>query len=351
MQDATLVTGRQLEPLLQEAERSGIATRKVLKSLGFEALGSPAERAQAELRLADYFRIEGELARQLDDLTAHLSERKLTYETGAFVTAQMGRSTTLNEALNNLAQYFNMMHGEHYNTVRTTGRTVSLIIDDSAFPYTMRDDVEMVRFIGECVLIKVHCLLDSLSGGLAAKALRRVTLKRPSAASLPSHLRFWQAPVSFGQSNYELCFDHELAHSQMPPPDKIDLTAEGVFSRVIDYLDQLDPSQAHVSYTSKVLDLIRNGVVQQDSVAHRLSVSVATLRRRLEQENTNFRELISAHFVEQATQLLQKGHSVSHVSDVLNYSDIRAFNRAFKRWRGETPAQYARRHAAQKQNA
>lgn len=351
MQDATLVTGRQLEPLLQEAERSGIATHEVLKSLGFEALGSPAERARAELRLADYFRIEGELARQLDDLTAHLSERKLTYETGAFVTAQMGRSTTLNEALSNLAQYFNMMHGEHYNTVRATGRTVSLIIDDSAFPYTMRDDVEMVRFIGECVLIKVHCLLDSLSRGLAAKALRRVSLKRPSEASLPSHLKFWQAPVSFGQSNYELCFDHELAHSQMPLPDEIDLSAEGVFSRVITYLDQLDPSRAQASYTSKVLDLIRNGVIQQDSVAHRLSVSVATLRRRLEQEGTNFRELISAHYVEQATQLLQKGHSVSHVSDVLNYSDIRAFNRAFKRWRGETPAQYARRHAAHEQNA
>ena len=74
------------------------------------------------------------------------------------------------------------------------------------------------------------------------------------------------------------------------------------------------------------LDLIRNGAVQQDVVAHRLSLSVATLRRRLEQEGTNFRELISAHYVEEATQLLQKGHSVSHVSDVLNYSGTKSYS-------------------------
>ncbi|MCR9193648.1 MAG: helix-turn-helix domain-containing protein [Hyphomonas sp.] len=321
-------------------------TLKVLKSLGYEHLCDQQFRASSSVALADFFRIEGEIARQLDDLTAHLSERKLTYETGAFITSQMKRSTTLSEALNHLAQYFNMMHGEHYNTVRTTDRTVSLIIDDTSFPYTMKDDPEMVCFVGECVLIKVQCLLDSLSDGLAATALRRVVVKRPQAGSLPSHLEFWPVPVSFGHTSYELCFDHDLAHSHMPPPSEIDLSAEGVFSRVIAYLDQIGSAPANQTYKTMALDLIRNGFTQQDLVAHRLSVSVATLRRRLQQEGTSFRELLSLHFIEEATKLLKKGHSVSHVSEVLNYSDIRAFNRAFKRLKGETPAQYARRKAS-----
>ena len=348
---ATRVTGHQLEPLLQEAERSGVEVNDVLVCLGHEALCRTQTRLESSLSLLDYFRIEGEVARRLDDLTAHLSERKLTYETGAFVTAQMNRSTTLNDALSNLAQYFNMMHGEHYNTVRITDRTVSLIIDDSAFPYTMRDDPEMVHFIGECVLIKVQCLLDSLSGGLAAKALRRVVLKREAAPTEPSHLDFWQVAVALGHSSYELCFDYELAHAHMPSPHEIDLSSEGVFSRVISYLEQLEPSRGPITYKAKVLDLIRNGLVQQEAVARRLSISVATLRRRLEQEGTNFRDLIGAHYLQEATQLLQKGYSVSHVSDMLDYSDIRAFNRAFKRWKGETPAQYARRKAAVTQDA
>ena len=58
------------------------------------------------------------------------------------------------------------------------GRRSALIINDSNFPYTMKDDAEMVHFVGECVLLKVQCLLDSLSAGLADQALRRVVLKR-----------------------------------------------------------------------------------------------------------------------------------------------------------------------------
>ena len=345
------VSGLRLEPLLQEAERAGIDSQDVLMSLGHDALRQVATRAEAELSLIDYMRIEGEVARRLDDLTAHLSERKLTYETGAFITAQMSRSTTLTEALNNLAQYFNMMHGEHYNTIRTTDRTVSLIINDSNFPYTMKDDAEMVHFVGECVLIKVQCLLDSLSAGLAKHALRRVVLKRTQLEPLPGHLNFWSAPVSYGQDNYELCFDYELAHAQMPPPDQIDLSLEGVFSRVIAYLEQMSPQAGPTSSRARALDLIRNGATQQEAVAIRMSMSVATLRRRLEQEGTSFRELISEHYLEQATQMLRNGSSVAHVSETLNYSDIRAFNRAFKRWKGETPAQYAKRKARIAQSA
>lgn len=344
MERQTYISEAQLEPLLREAERAGMELKDIWASIGRDySTGSQFHPAQ--LSLVDYFRLEGEVARRLDDLTAHLSERKLTYQTGAFVTAQMNRSTTLTEALTNLAQYFNMMHGEHYNTVRITDRSVTLIIDDTGFPYTIKNDPNMVNFVGECVLIKVQCLLDSLSNGLAEKALRRVYLRREKTANPLGHLTFWMAPVSFGQSHYELSFDVDLANSDMPPPDEIDLSSEGVFSRVIAYLDARAPSATRQSFRSRTLDLVRNGITQQEIVAEHLSVSVATLRRRLESEATSFREILNAHLTHEATQLLSKGHSVSFVSDALDYSDIRAFNRAFKRWTGETPAKFAKRQS------
>lgn len=352
MKRAAFVSASQLTPLLEEAVRSGVDIEDVLLSLGHESLDRAVSASRdARLTLAEFFRIEGEVARRLDDLTAHLSERKLTYETGAFVTSQMNQSTTLNEALQNLAQYFNMMHGEHYNTVRTTDRTITLIINDANFPYTMKDDPGMVHFVGECVLIKVQCLLDSLSGGLAEAALRRVSVKRTLPDKTQSHFDFWTAPVSFGQDAYELCFDRAMALEPMPAPQAIDMSSEGVFSRVVAYLEQYEPSSLQQSYRTRTLDLIRNGTTQQDVVAHRLSISVATLRRRLEEEGTSFRALMNEHFLEEATALLQKGYSVAQVSEALDYSDIRAFNRAFKRWQGETPAKYAQRLARVSQPA
>jgi len=339
----THISSRQVSVFLEEAERAGVDADGVLRSLGFGGLTRETISSHTAFSLIDFFRIQGEVARQLDDLTAHLSERKLTFETGAFVTTQLDRSTTLCDAISDLAKHFNMMHGEHYNRVRITDRTATLIIDDTSFPYTLRDDQETVHFVGECVLIQVFCLLDSLSGGLAAKALQRIALKRPSMEGAPPHLNFWTAPTTFGNSAYELSFDLDLAHSPMAKTGQIDLSSEGIFARVISYLEAQSPQSEIQSYQARTLDLIRNGISHQDMVAHRLSISVATLRRRLEEEGTSFRHLVNEHRMAEAVTLLDKGYSISHVSEALNYSDIRAFNRAFKRWKGETPARFARR--------
>ncbi len=339
------VSETQVAAFLAEAQRAGVDIDAVLQSLGFSKVAPP----ESTLSLVDFFRIEGEVARRLDDLTAHLSERRLTFETGAFVTTQLDRSTTLSDAMSNLAKHFNMMHGEHYNTVRITDRTVTLIIDDSAFPYTMRDNPDMVHFIGDCVLIQVYCLLDSLSDGLASRALQRVALKRP-ASDLPGHLRVWNAPMAFGQDAYELSFDHEMAHAPMAKTGEIDLSSAGVYSRVIAYLEKRAPGSEDLPFRARTLDLIRNGVSQQDRVAHRFSISIATLRRRLEDEGTSFRKLINEHRMTEAMTLLDKGYSVSHVSEALDYSDIRAFNRAFKRWKGQTPAKFAQRSEKHHEN-
>lgn len=328
---------------MQEAARAGVQVDDVLKSIGYDNLLAENSSDETKLSLFDFFRIEGEIARRLDDLTAHLSERRLTYDTGAFVTTQVNRSTTLSDAISDLARHFNMMHGEHYNTVRVTERTVTLIINDSSFPYTMKNDLEMVHFVGECVLIQVFCLLDSLSGGLADHALKRVSVKRPMLDPMPGHLLFWNSQMMFGQAAYELTFDYELSLAPMTKTGEVDLSSEGVFSRVIDYLEKRTPRLEPHSFKGRTMDSIRSGVLRQEVVAEKLSISVATLRRRLSDEQTSFRELVNHHRMREAMDLLAKGHSVSHVSDLLNYSDIRAFNRAFKRWKGETPAQYSRR--------
>lgn len=343
------VASTQVRLFLAESARAGVLVDDVINTLGLETYQTAIATDGGRISLSDFFRIEGEVARRLDDLTAHLSERKLTYETGAFVTEQVKRATTLSEAIHSLAAYFNMMHAEPYNNVRETARTVTLIIDDAKFPYTIKHDPDMVHFIGDCVLIKVQCLLDSLTGGFAARALRRVSLKRQQpmigAENDLGHLTFWDVPRTYGQTSYELCFDRDLALTPIQRPSDVDLSAGGIFSRVITYLEARAPRVQAASYTARVMDLIRQDITHQDIIAARLSISVATLRRRLESEAVSFRDLVRKHRMEQAMIMLAKGNSVAQVTERLDYSDIRAFNRAFKSWTGETPATYAKKFA------
>ena len=329
-----MVPEARFKEFLKASELAGVNTDRILLENG---ITDPAK-----LSLAQFFRVERDIARTLDDLTAQLSERKLTYKSGAFVLDQLQQSRTLAEAAEHLASYFNRLHGEHYNQVHRATKTLALRIDDTNFPYTLKSP-QMVQFVGECVLITVHCLLDSLSDGQAGKALSRVGLPHTPDQTASQHLQFWSVPIAHDLNAYELVYDIELASMPIQPQDTLDLSSEGMFNRVISYLETCSGHNALYQYKVRTSEMIKSGCTDQRKVAAKLGVSVATLRRRLQDEETSFRQLAEDIRMREASNLLKKGFSVSNVTDQLDYSDIRSFNRAFKRWKGLTPAAYAQK--------
>ncbi len=339
---ATTIRFDQVRPIILSAADSGVDVDRLLGLLGVPG-GLASTAADFPLSLADYFRIQRDIAQSLDDLTVQLSERKLTYKTGNFVIAQIQKTRTLQDAVVSLAEHFNMMHGEDYNSVRVGAGTLTLIVDDSTFPYRFRNDTELMHFVGDCLLIKTHCLLDSLSNGLAAQAIRRVRLVRGRAGAEHKQTQFWDVPIDFGRPAYELVYDFDVACQPIPRIDGIDLSTDGVFARVINHLERNAPQGDKRSFTARTLELVADGCVMQGAVAQRLGISVATLRRRLADEEVCFRDLVLRSRLEKAEYQLAKGRTVSQVCEELGYSDIRAFNRAFKTWKGVTPADFASR--------
>ncbi|MEM6683996.1 MAG: helix-turn-helix domain-containing protein, partial [Pseudomonadota bacterium] len=75
----------------------------------------------------------------------------------------------------------------------------------------------------------------------------------------------------------------------------------------------------------------------QRHIAKALGVSVATLRRRLEAENTSFRRLRAKALNARAQHLLSTRASLSDVAEILGFADLRSFSRAYKAWNGVTP--------------
>lgn len=290
--------------------------------------------------IVNYFRIERDIARNLDDLTAQMSTRRLTYTTGKFVMSHLQSAHTLQDAVQGLADYFNMMHGGEYNRIRRTATSLVMVIDDREFPYTLDENAEARLFMGDCVLIKTHALLNSLSDGQAGKALKRAAIVRVAQTDKDRHLGYWNVPVSVGQSAYELVFDLDLALHPIPAPGPVDLSSPGIFARVIQQLETHGKGSALPDMLARVTDLIRDGVENQEDVARRLDISVATLRRRLDANDLKFRELVLEERHDKARQMLTKGTPVADVSEEIGYSDIRAFSRAFKKRFGATPAEY-----------
>ncbi|WP_068014324.1 AraC family transcriptional regulator [Nocardia mexicana] len=103
-------------------------------------------------------------------------------------------------------------------------------------------------------------------------------------------------------------------------------------------------SRGGVSGRVRELLIRHGGVTDQSRIAADLDVSVRTLRRRLAEEGTTFRELSNETIGMLAEELLVAGLTVENVADRLGYSSVSAFTSAFRSWKGQPPGHFARTH-------
>lgn len=114
-------------------------------------------------------------------------------------------------------------------------------------------------------------------------------------------------------------------------------------------LDLMGPASApSESFVSLARDIISRWLgrthIDCATVAAELKLSERSLRRRLTEEKTSFRELLQEARKERAQTILSKpGISLAVAAEQLGYSDTAAFSRAFKEWTGVSPGQFPRK--------
>ncbi|NNH69527.1 AraC family transcriptional regulator [Nocardia uniformis] len=110
--------------------------------------------------------------------------------------------------------------------------------------------------------------------------------------------------------------------------------------------DLMQQRRSRLGISGQVRELlIHHGrVADQTRIAADLDISVRTLRRRLADEGTTFRELTTETIGMLAEELLVAGLTVEHVADRLGYSSVSAFTSAFRSWKGQSPGLFGRAH-------
>jgi AraC-like DNA-binding protein len=107
--------------------------------------------------------------------------------------------------------------------------------------------------------------------------------------------------------------------------EQLDSLATGVRRRIVDV----------------AAEELRAGKLTMDSVSRRLGLSAATLRRRLEDEGTTFREIVDEVRRGLAEQhLLDRRFGIGEIAFLLGFSNVSAFNKAFRRWNASSPSEY-----------
>lgn len=331
------VLARQARPLAEAARSAGVRIEPILAQLDMpEDLFTAWP--DARMPLSAYFRLQHRISIAVEDETCHLSPRPHLPGTMDFVLSHLQGARSLHEAMKAIANYYNLLHGGEYNSVRRKGDIVSFVIDDREFPFMLRDNADYVRFSMECVQIFVHCMLATVAPRIAVEGLRRISVTRGRGESESNHLSFWAVPIAYGASAYTIDYSAEAALRRLVLPPAEFLTANRVYAQVVEMVDARsaqDPPPANAA--DLVRDGLSSGLIDQQRIADLLGVSVATLRRRLAEEGASFRALRKEVLNNTAQNLLRKRRPIADVAEELGFSEFRSFNRAFKDWNGVTP--------------
>jgi AraC-like DNA-binding protein len=329
-----------------------IPSAEIARLLGCAAAAWPELRARFEasghrlgagpdIALADYFRLLRWLALTNGEETFSLSRRPILFGAVELVLSRARASATIGEGLQRIAQAYNLLHGGDYNRVEWRGAQLVFSIHDDGFPYTRERDDDALHFALESALIFLLACVCELAQADISPSLRRVMTKRSSAEGAgAAGLGFWNAPVQFGCEAYGLAFDGALAARRLGQAT-VELAADAaVHNRILELVDGRSLSLEGPATADEVRRALRDGLPDQASVARRLGLSVATLRRRLALAGHSFRELREEVLNERAKSRLREGLLLAEISDELGFSDLRAFTRAFRRWNGRTPSAF-----------
>lgn len=308
-----------------------------------DAAGAPAGvfdiDPEKPLSLTDYFRLRERIALALGDETIHVSLRPLIVGTSRLVHERLHSTRTVREMLETLADGYNVIHGGEFNRVKLARNELVYVVDDRDFPYyTLPLDDPFILFSLETLLVYVHLLLQSSCATGEPLPLHSVRTRR---AGVVSPLTAWGVPIAHDSKRFELRYDRTIGHWPVDPASCPILGSRTVFGGIARVLEGLGAAEDRPDdIVLHVADALRDGFADQRSIANQLGMSIATLRRRLAERGSNFREVRARTHAEIAEARLAQGATIADIAEELGYSDGRSFARAFRAWTGCSPRDF-----------
>jgi AraC-like DNA-binding protein len=265
----------------------------------------------------------------------HVAERSDFY---AFDTLGFAISTkkNLREAFEHLSTLITTLHGTHVETVVVEGRaslTFSMP-EDATKPCRQRTEAYAARAIR---------LMELATG--TRPSVHRVAFRHAAPEDTREHERVFRCAVVFGAPRHEIVYDAAVLEQPLP-------RADPRLSKLMDHhlREFAARSPARQSFGEHVRRYVReafpHGDFSVEAIGRRMGIGARTLQRRLGEEGTSLRALVELARQELAIRYVADTlMPIKEIAQVLGYSELRAFYRAFERWTGLPPASYRRESA------
>lgn len=236
----------------------------------------------------------------------------------------------LESALLKLGQYSELISNSVTTRTITTDTLIGLCIDP--IPAVTIHPMSVDSFFATL-------LSFSKQLGAAASPIDHVELLRKQP-NMPEHwqIRF-DAKIQFNADKNCLWFKRKnLSKPGVMGDEKLAAFNEGV---VKEYISNMNSTLIRLKVKSLVISLLENGEPNIQTIAHELHMSERSLRRRLKEEDTHYRDILNEARMELAHHYLVNTQlPVTDISLRLAFTDTSNFSRAFARYYALSPSQY-----------
>lgn len=319
-----------LQSLFDVVQNSCITKEQLLKAAGLELdMAADGNQRISGNQYCDLLKLAAELCDD-SDIGLHMGEAIKPGHYGVLGYACMSSKT-------------------FDDTIQRMHRYQSLVSDVGSSQVSQNDDQVKFQFICETSLYPPRQLSEEhLAGVLTFSrwisnnkgAPTAVHFQHPAPKYISEHKRIFACPILFDQDETAIYFPAELLDAPLPQADPL-------LSKMMDtYAEQqlikLPTGESLMDQAKRALaDLLQNGEPNLEKLAARLELSSRSLQRQLKQENLSYQTLLEKIRHQLALSYIHKDHlSLIDIAFLLGFSEQSSFQRAFKRWTGETPGKY-----------
>ena len=320
-----------IRTLLSSLMQQGIDADRFLDALGLthQAIDGTENR----IELSVYDRAQEIAVEMLDDpaLGLHMGEQTNPSSLGV-LGHMLITAATIADALQLFFKYHSLISDAEPSSIHVEGKHAILTYSyPSSTPLGNRIRaefglVQIVRMAKNVISAKMDAV--------------EVRFEHPEPDYVAEYQRIFSAPIHFNCDSTQVIFAADLLDEKLLHGD------ESVLSLLKEEADrQLLSLNQGGSIADKVESLllahIQQGKPSINKVAEYFHMNERTLRRKLESHNTTYSELLTLVQRKVACRMLENLNiPIEDVAEKLRFSETSAFYRAFKRWTGQTPAEY-----------
>lgn len=240
-------------------------------------------------------------------------------------------SNTLHDALARLVRYSHLINSLPDFRLEHGDNTVDLVV---SLPDLGPDFVYAATDSGLAIFLRM-CQITAGTAIIPA----HVTMQRPEPADKTAYDNMFGPAIVYAAPAHRLSFDAALVNAPLPMahPELARLNDQ----TVIDYLARFERSNLTMQVRASIIEQLPDGRPNQEDIAQTLNTSLRSLQRRLKDEDTNFKTLLTETQQELALQYIQdSSRTIGEITYLLGFSEPSNFTRAFKRWTGKSPGEF-----------